>query len=123
MRKSSDEDELDEDEGKASHHAHIVPSCRGEEEERRIHEVSPTGPTGPEVTVQQLREACLKAGLHCPLAEGYCKSLSKLAGGSTSREQCDHQSYETINNFHKIQISQQVTKYLTVVMKKCVTVC
>lgn len=29
MRKSSDEDELDEDEGKPSHHAHIMPSCKG----------------------------------------------------------------------------------------------
>lgn len=36
MRKSSDEDELDEDEGKPSHHAHIMPSCRGEEEEGSV---------------------------------------------------------------------------------------
>lgn len=85
MRKSSDEDELDEDEGKPSHHAHIMPSCRGEEEERSIKSDYFSGcqsylaPTGARWRSQHgCDEPVSRAGLHCPLAghRGKCRNSS-----------------------------------------------
>lgn len=85
MRKSSDEDELDEDEGKPSHHAHIMPSCRGEEEERSIKSHYFSGcqsylaPTGARWRSQHgCDEPVSRAGLHCPLAghRGKCRNSS-----------------------------------------------